>query len=118
MANLAAVLVRSRIGARHDTLRALNALQLRKRHACVVVPDNAMNRGLMQLAKDFIMYGPINAETEKALLARNNTGSENVCRLAPPKGGYPSGGIKTSYQMGGALGLRAGSMDEFLKRML
>ena len=114
---IAAVLIRSRIGARHDTLRALDALGLKKRHACAIVEDNPVNRGQMVKAKDFIMYGPVSDAMAAKLLAKKNTSSETVVRLAPPKGGYPRGGIKTSYQSGGALGLRTESMDAFLERM-
>lgn len=118
MAKLAAVLVRSRIGARHDVVRALDALGLRKRHACAVLDDNPVSRGQMAKCKDFIFYGPVSDEMAKKLLAKKNTASETVVRLAPPRGGYPYRGIKVSHQEGGALGLRSESMDAFLERMV
>lgn len=121
---LAAVLIRGKIGARHDVVRAMDVLRLGRQHICVVIPDTPGNRGLLDKCKDFITYGSITEETIKELKEKRGSlkgrdGTElGVFRMHPPRGGYGMKGIKVQYQQGGPLGLRPGGMDEFLKRMM
>lgn len=116
---LAAVLIRGKINVQADIKAALRALNLNKRHACVIVDDNPMYRGLMQKCKDYISYGPVSDDMVSQLQSRGTVkDKQNVVRLHPPRGGYGGKGIKVSYQEGGVLGLRRESMDQFLQRML
>lgn len=121
---LAAVLLRGMIGARHDVRKALAALRLGRKFICVVVPDNASNRGAMFLAKDFITFGPITPEVLEELRAKRGSlkdseGKElNVFRMPPPRGGFGKKGTKAGYQQGGELGLRPEGMADLLRRMM
>ncbi len=121
---IAAVLVRGRIGARHDVVRSLDGLRLRRKHVCSVVPDTAVYRGLLRKCKDFITYGPIDAATlaqlrEKRKQLKDNDGNPiDVFRMNSPRGGYAGKGTKVSYQEGGALGLRRETMGDFLRKMM
>lgn len=122
---LAVVLIRNRtIGVRHDTVRALDNLRLRRRHICAVFQDNPTMRGLMFKCKDLTTYGPISEETLKLLNEKRGSLKDregkpiNVFRMHPPRGGYGHKGIKVGYQDGGCLGLRRKGMDDFLAKMM
>jgi large subunit ribosomal protein L30 len=122
---IAAVLIRGReIGIRHDVVRALDGLKLRRRHICVVYDDVPATRGQLVKCKDLITYGPISDETYKLLNEKRGSLKDrdgkalDVFRMHPPRGGYGRKGIKTSYQEGGCLGQRRKGMDEFLAKMM
>lgn len=121
---LAALLIRGMIGMRHDVRLALEALRIRRRMVCVVVPDNPVNRGLMEKCKDFITFGPVTEELVEELRAKRGSlkgrdGKEiNVFRMHPPRGGFGAKGIKVPYQLGGPLGLRREGMADLLRRMM
>jgi ribosomal protein L30/L7E len=122
---IAAVLIRGReIGLRHDVVRTLDKLKLRRRHICVVYEDTPSVRGQLIKSKDLITYGPISEETyallhEKRGSLKDRDGNKlDVFRMHPPRGGYGHKGIKVSYQEGGCLGLRRKGMDEFLAKMM
>ena len=122
---IAAVLIRGRaIGLRHDVVRTLDKLKIKRRHICVVYQDTLTIRGMMDKCKDQITYGPISEETLKKLNETRGSLKDregkpiNVFRMHPPRGGYGHKGIKVSYQEGGCLGLRRKGMDAFLEKMM
>ncbi len=108
---IAAVLVRGLVNVRHDAKAALAALNLRKKHLCVLLEETPERLGQLRRAKDFITYGRVSEETVAALRQRGDA----PYPLPPPLGGWK--GTKKSFAQGGALGDR-GSMDDLLKRML
>jgi len=119
---LAAVLVRGMIGSRHDVRKTLIDMRLRRKMACVLVPDTRANRGRMQRCKDFIAYGPVSAATVTALRSKRREIKDRgkgvgVFPLNPPRGGFGHKGTKMGYQEGGCLGYRP-SMDALLERMI
>ncbi len=114
----AVILIRGRqIGVRHDILKALDSLKLLRKHVCAIIPDNKVNQGILRKVKDFTAYGEVSPEVIKELSAKRKPVSENVFRLAPPRGGFSRKGIKVSYQNGGVLGKRP-SMDDLIRRMM
>lgn len=121
---LAAILVRGReVGLNADQKATLDTLRLLRKHACAIIEDTPVNRGLLNAVKDFITYGPISDETLKDLKGKRaslKSGDRelNVFRLHPPRGGWERKGIKVSYQNGGALGLRRGKMDDLIMKMV
>ena len=120
MAKLAAILIRGLIGTKPATRAALDSLRLRKKHACVILDDTPTNRGALEIAKDFIAYGPVSDATiEELKKARTPVHDAvfTVFNLAPPRGGFERKGIKTSYKNGGALALRS-EMDSLIKKMM
>jgi len=118
---IAAVLIRGLIGVRKDTKETLYCIRLRKKHACVIMADSPVFRGMLQKSKDFIAYGPVSEETIKVIsAARTPAVNENgvlLFNMAPPRGGFERGGIKRAFGQGGALGFRK-DMGALLKRML
>lgn len=56
---LAVVLIRGTIGTHPDVKKTLELLRLKKKHACVVIDDNAINRGMLQKVKDYTTFGVV-----------------------------------------------------------
>lgn len=108
---LAAVRIRGQVGLRHDVRDALDSLNLRRKHACVLLEESPAVRGQLEKCKDAIAFGPVSDEV-KGLLEKRG---KQPYRLHPPRGGL--GSIKRAYKQGGALGIRD-SMDDLLKRMV
>jgi large subunit ribosomal protein L30 len=121
---LAAILVRGEVGLRHDVKKTLQLLNMGRKHICVVIENNPVNRGLLQKVKDFVTFGPVSEETVKELRDKRSTLKDkegkhkDVFRLHPPIGGFERKGIKVSFNQGGALGLRKEGMDALIKRMI
>ena len=113
---LAAVLIRGLIGIRKEIKDTLFMLKLRKKHACVVLANNAVNRGMLKKVKDYVAYGTISQEVEKELVEKRGEGK--FYALHPPRGGFGRKGIKVPFNSGGALGDRNDKMDDLLKRMI
>ncbi|MBN1275160.1 uL30 family ribosomal protein [Candidatus Woesearchaeota archaeon] len=115
---LVAVLIRGRIGLHRDVKRTLDLLGLKKKHACVILKDDASTRGMLRKAKDAITWGAIADETYRELAKRRGAGEEQQAfALHPPRGGFERKGIKKPFSTGGALGDRKERMDELIKRM-
>jgi large subunit ribosomal protein L30 len=113
---IAAIRIRGTTGVRVDIKDTLNSLNLRKKHACVLLADNDVNKGMLHKAKDFITYGDVKEETV-ALLKDKRDNGKKAFFLHPPRGGYERKGIKTAYTVGGALGLRD-NMDDLIQKMV
>lgn len=119
---LAAIQIRGIRGMRQDVKDTLFMLRLRKKNACVILPDTPVFRGMLSKAKDFITYGTIDdsfaAELEKSKLKQLAHDDLKVFFLHPPRGGFERKGIKVPFQSGGALGDRGGKVDEVIKKMM
>lgn len=123
MSKIAVILLRGRIGIHRDVIKTLDLLRLKKKHVCVVIEDNAANKGMLQKAKDAITWGLIDEETHKELVEkRGKKDAEGNIKpfytLNPPKGGFERKGIKQPYNLGGALGNRKEKINELIKKML
>jgi large subunit ribosomal protein L30 len=63
-----------RLRGKHDLSRAvedtLRMLHLTRQNHCVLVPEDATHRGMLQIAKDFVTWGEIDAEVLAKLLLR------------------------------------------------
>jgi len=66
----AVVRLRGTVGVNRKIRDTLAMLRLHKRNHCVVVPDTPSYRGMLQIVKDYVAYGEINAETLALLLRR------------------------------------------------
>jgi large subunit ribosomal protein L30 len=127
-----------------NTKKTLELLKLERPNHCVVYAVTPQIAGMVNIAKDYVAYGPIKQETLEALLAkRGEKGAKSlvevlkpeqikaaakeifggkklaefadpVFRLHPPRSGYKD--IKLSYPQGD-LGKRD-DMDDLLKRMM
>jgi large subunit ribosomal protein L30 len=70
MAMFAVVRLRGTVGVNRKIKDTLAMLRLHKRNHCVIVPDTPSFRGMLQVVKDYVAYGEINAETLALLLRR------------------------------------------------
>lgn len=123
MSKIAVVLIRGLIGIRHDIKETIFMLNLKKKHACVVIEDTPVYRGMLKKIQSYVAFGEITEETEKLLVekreAKRKDGSvKKYYSLAPPKGGFERKGIKKSFIEGGALGNRGDKMNDLIARMV
>ncbi len=117
MSKIAIILIRGRVGIRHDIKETLTQLHLEKKHSCVVKEDSPSLQGMLRKIRDFTTFGPVNEETLKALEKRKAKNGK-VYFLAPPIGGFERKGIKQSYTVGGALGDRGDAINTLLAKMI
>jgi large subunit ribosomal protein L30 len=141
----AIVRVRGRRNMTPKIGHTLEMLSLHRTNQCVVMEDSPSTRGMLQLCKDYVAFGPIKEETLAALLTkRGEKGgrmlsevmegaeiseaakkimhgekvenfSDRVFRLHPPRKGFTD--IKRPVAQGGDLGFRE-DMDSLVKRMM
>ncbi len=142
---LAIVRVRGRRNMTPKIGRTLEMLNLHRTNQCVVMEDSPPIRGMLQLCKDYLAFGPISEGTLSALMKkRGEKGgrmlseimeegeiseaakkvmhgeklenfSDRVFRLHPPRKGFRD--IKRPVAQGGDLGWRE-DMDALVKRMM
>ncbi|MGQ0535983.1 MAG: 50S ribosomal protein L30 [Methanobacteriota archaeon] len=65
---LAVVRVRGTIRTKPNIRTTLKQMRLHKTNHCVIVPKDVTFRGMLQLVKDYVTYGEIDAKTFAALL--------------------------------------------------
>lgn len=119
MSKIAVILVRGLVGIRHDIKETLFYLNLRKKHACAIVEDTQVIRGMLRKIQDYVTFGEISDEVLKELSAkRRKDDNKEVYFLAPPKGGFERKGIKQSFVNGGALGDRKEAINVLLTKMM
>lgn len=119
MSKIAVILVRGLIGIRHDIKETLFYLNLRKKHACAIVEDTPVIRGMLKKIQDYTTFGEVSDEVLAELVSKRRKDSDKeVFFLAPPKGGFERKGIKKSFVVGGALGDRAEAINELLLKMM
>ncbi len=116
MAKLAVVRVRGQVRIRHDIMRAMDQLNLRKRHRAAVVEDTPAVRGQLRKVQSFVTWGPVSDDTVKKLAPRA-AGEGRWYALHPPRKGYGRKGIKLPFKKGGALGDRGEKINDLLLRM-
>ncbi|MCB9362438.1 uL30 family ribosomal protein [Candidatus Woesearchaeota archaeon] len=119
MAKIAVILVRGMINVKPDIRKTVKLLNLSKKNTCIVLSDTEQNKGMVKKVKDYVTYGPLDAETEKLLLEKRGKDKEaTVFQLAPPVKGFGRKGIKKPFNVGGGLGDRKEHINELIKRMI
>lgn len=143
---LAVIRVRGLIGIERKIKDTMNMLHLKKKHNCVILPENnPVYLGMVIKIKDYVTFGAVSDETLKLLLSKCLKRKDKkkvsaelvektlkilkegrllkdveeiipVLSLNPPKKGFEKEGIKKTYVQGGALGKRD-NMDDLIKRM-
>src|SRR3989339_1359272 len=134
---VAIVLVRGLINVKHPIRDTLALLHLTRKNHCVVVDKNPVILGMIQKIKDYITWGEIDDDTHQNLIKMrgeeylgpetdskkkikynnkfntyNNKNYKKYYRLNPPKKGYGRKGIKTPFNLGGALGYRGEKIND------
>lgn len=66
----AVIRIRGTIGNKRKVEDALKMLRLNAVNNCVIVPDNAVYKGMLNFVKDSVTYGEINKETLVAMLKK------------------------------------------------
>lgn len=64
----AIIRLRGSVNTKPDIKDTLKMLRLNQINHCVVVPDTPPYRGMIQKVKDYVAYGPVNAETMALIL--------------------------------------------------
>ena len=67
---IAIILIRGTIGTHPDVKKTLELLRLNKKHTCVVVDNNEINKGMLQVVKDYTTYGLIDEATFTDMLKK------------------------------------------------
>lgn len=117
---IAVVLIRGLIGSRTNIRDTLVMLRLRRRNACVLVPNTPAIKGMLKKAKDYITWGEINADTQKKLdsARKKSEGKMPLYHLNSPRKGYGRKGVKVGFTIGGALGNRSEKINDLIERMI
>jgi large subunit ribosomal protein L30 len=123
MTNIAVVLIRGLVGVQADVKDTLAFLNIRKKHACVVVKETPTIKGMLHKIENVATFGPISDEVyaqlkEKRGKSSSDENTKEVFFLAPPVGGFERKGIKQPFSVGGALGKRKEGMDLLIKKMM
>ena len=114
---LAIIRVRGQVRIRGDIKRALEQLNLHKRHHATVVEDTPSNLGQIVKAQGFLTWGPVTDDTLKKMEPRKR-GEGRWYALPPPRKGYGRKGIKMPFSRGGGLGDRKEKINDLLLRMI
>ncbi len=132
---IAVIRLRGTTGLQGDVAATLHMLNIRHVNHCTIVPDSPGFAGMIKKAKDYITWGPIDADTLKLLLEKrgeavvesgrsrhfvslNGKNYKPYFRLSPAKGGLGKRGIKASFTSSGALGDRKDKINELLRKMI
>ena len=143
---LAVIRIRGKLDKSKEVKETFERLRLRRKHVCVLLPENESNKGMVHKVKDFVTYGEINKETLKELLEKRgklagdnkitslkedfidslmagkaklaDAGIKPFFRLAPPRQGFGKIGIKKGFAEKGALGYRGKEINALLKKMM
>ncbi|MFP4567980.1 MAG: uL30 family ribosomal protein [Candidatus Woesearchaeota archaeon] len=114
---LAAILVRGLVEVKQEIKDTLRMLNLQKKNACVILVDNPVNRGMLKKCENYITFGEVSDEVV-ALLKEKRPSTSKFFSLHPPRGGFEREGIKKPFNLKGALGYRAGKIDDLIKKMI
>ncbi len=109
---IAIIRVRGVQGVRREARETLEQLHLTRKHSCVVLEETGTVKGMLNVVKDYVTWGPANDETLEKLGKRKG----QPYRLHPPRKGW-GGSIKKPYPSG-ALGKRGEAINEVIGRML
>lgn len=86
---LAAVRIRSAVNAAPAVLATMELLGMHRKHACAVLPNNPVTRGMYERVKDYVAYGNIDLPTFAKML-ENRGRLEGDAALDPKKLGFSS----------------------------
>jgi large subunit ribosomal protein L30 len=142
---IAAVLIKSPIGAKPDAKKTLLLLNLHRINTGVLLPDNPTARAMLQIAKDYLTWGAVDEGTVVKVLEKRGKlpgdkkidstkakeaaeglfagkllqtfGIKKYLRLHPPRGGFKLS-LKRPVSSKGEAGYRKKGIGELLERMI
>jgi large subunit ribosomal protein L30 len=125
MSKLAVVLIRGIHDLTTDKKDTLTMMHLLRKNVCVIIEDNAVNKGMINKIKDYVAWGEVNDDTLKLLIEKraeknpkDPKKTKPFFRLNNPKGGFERKGIKWPFTKGGALGYRGDKINDLIKKMI
>lgn len=115
---IAIIRIRGRHNLKPKVKMTLKLLRLERPNHCVVMEATPQTMGMINVVKDYVTFGKIDAKTLSALLSKRGDGAKEdkavVFRLSPPRKGIKD--IKQSWPSG-VLGARE-DMDAFIRKMM
>lgn len=84
----AVIRVRGTVNVKPSIKRTLELLRLRKVNHCILLEDNKVNKGMLQIAKDYITWGEVDKETvlnlvkSRGMLSGNKSITEEYLKSA------------------------------------
>jgi len=122
MVKIAIIRLRGTDDVNHKIANTMVMLNIHKKHTCSVYESSPNIIGMANKCKDYVTYGEIDDETYKLLVEKRGVKKDgkllNYFHLMPPRGGFEKGGIKTPFNMKGALGYRAAKINDLIKKMI
>ena len=108
-----AIRLRGHAGTNQDTDETMDFLGLKAPNNCVVVEENAVMKGMLHKAKDYIAWGEADEKTVKQLraIAKDKDG-KIIIRFSPPSKGFKN--LKEHYPKG-ALGYYGKKINDFVQ---
>ena len=106
-----AVRLRGHAGVKGDIEETMVLLGLKSVNTCVIIPENAVNKGMLDKAKDYVSWG----EADDKILGKLGVKDKNaktMLHFNPPSKGFRS--LKLHYPKGD-LGYRGKAIGEFLE---
>lgn len=122
MVKLAIIRLRGTDDVNYRIASTMVMLNIHRKHVCSVYEDSPNIRGMANKCKDYVTYGELDEDTYKLLVEKRGVTKDgkllNYFHLQPPKGGFEKNGIKTPFNMKGALGYRAEKINALIKKMI
>lgn len=139
---VAVVRIRGSINLNRDVLKTFEHLNLENKNWCIFAKNEPSFLGMVHKVKDYVTWGEISEDVMKKLVEKrgelysarmhdsksrltynrfieiNGKKYRKVFRLSPPRKGFGRKGIKHPFSKGGALGYRAGKINDLIERMM
>lgn len=106
--------IKGQINIDQEISETLERLKLKRKYACVLLPENKEIAGMLKKVGDCVAYGKISDEMRKKLEETRGEKGKEFFRLNPPKGGLNT---KKHFPKG-ALGDNGEKINELLGRMI
>lgn len=106
-----AIRLRGHAGVKSDIEETMLLLGLKAPNNCVIIPENAVNKGMLAKAKDYIAWGEADEKTVVSLNVKDKD-AKTIIRFSPPSKGFRS--LKLHYPRGN-LGYHGKAINEFLQ---
>lgn len=106
-----AIRLRGHAGVNRGIEETMMLLGLKTPNTCVIISENAVNKGMLDKVKDYVAWGEADEKTI-AELKINDKEPRTVIRFSPPSKGFRS--LKLHYPKGD-LGYRGKAINEFLQ---
>jgi len=117
MSTILIIRIAGLVDVNQDVAEALFRMRLRKKYTAVLMEDGVETRKLLDFVRNFVAYGPIDAETLKELVSkRGDKKNPKVFHLHPARGGIDS---KIHFgRKKGVLGDNKEAINLLVRRML